>query len=182
MSAKTPVPNKDSRHTCVVDLPGASVHGLQEFIHLLVSHLLAQVRQDVFELADSDEASHILVEHLEAAAVFIGLAGIAEATWPVENALEGLEVDCKILWLDSDARYCCRGRMPSLTISANVLLQVVNLRQRGVLAASAEQVSQAVEGDTAVAALVEERKGLLVVGRSLCVERVRCHGSEGEMS
>jgi hypothetical protein len=79
--------------TCVVHLPGAGVDSLEQLVHLLFRHLFAQVRQDVFELADTDEARHVLVKHLETAAVFLGLAGVAEAARPVENALEGLEVD-----------------------------------------------------------------------------------------
>lgn len=75
-------------------MPRARINGLEQLIHLLLGHLLAEIRQDVLELADADKACHILVEHLEAAAVLLGLAGVTEATWPVENALEGLEVDC----------------------------------------------------------------------------------------
>ena len=79
--------------TCVVHLPGASVDSLEQLVHLLFRHLLAQVGQDVLELADTDEARHVLVKHLEAAAVFLGLAGVAEAARPVEDALERLKVD-----------------------------------------------------------------------------------------
>ena len=61
-----------------------------------------------------------------------------------------------------------------LTVTTNVLLELADLGERGVLAASAEQVTQAVEGNTAVTALVEQGERLLVVGRSLTVELVRC--------
>lgn len=64
-----------------------------------------------------------------------------------------------------------------LTVTTNVLLELADLGERGVLAASAEQVTQAVEGNTAVTALVEQGERLLVVGRSLTVELVRCHDS-----
>jgi len=82
------------RRTGVIDLAGAGVNGLEQLIHLLIRHLLAQVCQDVFELANTDEARHILIEDLESTAVLLGVAGVAEAAWSVENALEGLEVDC----------------------------------------------------------------------------------------
>lgn len=83
-----------ARLTGVVDLSGAGVDGLQQLVNLLVCHLLAQVREDVLELADSDKARHVLVEHLETAAVLVGLARVTETARPVQNALEGLEVDC----------------------------------------------------------------------------------------
>ena len=81
--------------TRVVDLARARVDGLEQLVDLLVRHLLAQVGEDVLELADADEARHVLVKDLEAAAVLLGLAGVAEAARPVEEALEGLEVDCR---------------------------------------------------------------------------------------
>jgi hypothetical protein len=80
--------------TCVVDLARAGVDSLKELVDLLVGHLLAEVCEDVLELTDTDETCHILVENLEAAAVLFWLAGIAEATGAVQDALEGLEVDC----------------------------------------------------------------------------------------
>ena len=43
----------------------------------------------------------------------------------------------------------------------------MDLRQRRVLAAGAQQVAQRGEVDAAVAALVEQREGFLVVGRGL---------------
>lgn len=82
------------QRTSVVDLAGAGIHGLQELVDLLVGHLLAEVREDVLELANSDEARHVLVEDLEAAAVLVRLARVAEATGAVQDALESLEVDC----------------------------------------------------------------------------------------
>lgn len=82
-------------HTSVVDLARAGVHSLEQLVDLLLSHLLAQVGQDVLELADANKARHVFIKHLEAAAVFFGLAGIAEAAWSVQDALEGIEVNCK---------------------------------------------------------------------------------------
>lgn len=80
----------------VVNLARASIDCLQELIHLLLGHLLAQVGQDVLELTNANKASHVLVEDLETAAVFVRLAWIAEAAGTVEYALKCLEVDCKI--------------------------------------------------------------------------------------
>lgn len=62
-----------------------------------------------------------------------------------------------------------------LTIGAKALLEVLDLSLRRVLAAGTEQIAKGVEAAAAVAALVEERESLLVVGRSLGVKLVRCH-------
>lgn len=77
----------------VVDLAGACINSLEQLVDLLLGHFLAQVGQDVLQLADANEARHVLVEDLEAAAVLVGLAGVAEAAGTVEHALERLEVD-----------------------------------------------------------------------------------------
>ena len=65
----------------------------------------------------------------------------------------GVDVDVKV-----------NGR---LTITAHILLEVSNLRKRGVLSASAQEIAEAVQGDAAIASLVKQRECLLVVGRSL---------------
>jgi hypothetical protein len=44
-------------------------------------------------LPDTNEPSHILIEHLEAAAVFFRLARLPEAAGTVENLREGFEID-----------------------------------------------------------------------------------------
>lgn len=79
--------------TSVVDLTRAGVDSLEQFVHFLIGHLLAQVCQNVFELADTNKARHVLVEDLEATAVLLGLARVTKATGAVENALEALKVD-----------------------------------------------------------------------------------------
>lgn len=65
--------------------------------------------------------------------------------------------------------------MGSLTITVDVLLEVLDFREGRVLAASAEKIAQALESDTAVTALVKQGKSLLVVGRSLRFKCVRIH-------
>ena len=81
------------RHTHVVQLAGAGVHSLEKLINFIVAHLLAEVRENVAELAHSDKPCEFLIEYLETAAVFFRLAGVAEAAGTVENALEVVEVD-----------------------------------------------------------------------------------------
>lgn len=49
------------------------------------------------------------------------------------------------------------------TITTDRSLQVTDLSERRVLAARAQEVAERVEGDTAVAALVEEGEGFFVV-------------------
>lgn len=72
------------------------------------------------------------------------------------------------------ARWCCArdhpgkqrwlGRGARLTVTADALLQVLDLGHGGVLATGAQEVAEVVESDTAIAALVEQRESLLVVG------------------
>lgn len=64
-------------------------------------------------------------------------------------------------------------KMVLLTVTTNILLQVADLCQGRILTTGPEQVAQAVELDTTVAALVEQRESLLVVGRSLPF--ISCH-------
>lgn len=64
-----------------------------------------------------------------------------------------------------------------LTFAARRLFEILNLGQCRVLSASTEKVAEAVSSYPAITALVEEGKGLLVVGGSLRIERVRRHGS-----
>lgn len=80
-------------HIHIVQLAGTGIDGLQQLVHLLIAHLLAQVREDVAELAHADEARQVLVEDLEPPAVVFGLARVAEAAGPVEDLGEGVEVD-----------------------------------------------------------------------------------------
>jgi len=78
----------------VIDLPTACINCLQQFVHLLITHLLAQICQDVPQLSDTNKSRHVLVEHLEAAAVFFWLAWVLEAAGAVQNFGKGIKVDC----------------------------------------------------------------------------------------
>lgn len=106
-----------ARHTGVVDLARASVNRLQELVNLFIRHLLAQVGEDcrchqsvnrsrssnalslstrtVTKLSHTNKPRQVLVENLESLAVFLWLAGIAEATGAVQDLLEGLKVNCQ---------------------------------------------------------------------------------------
>lgn len=77
----------------VVDLSTAGIDCLEQLIHLLIAHLLAQIRQDISQLTHANEAGHIFVEYLEAAAVFFRLARVSESAGSVEDFAERLEVD-----------------------------------------------------------------------------------------
>jgi hypothetical protein len=80
--------------TPVVHLVVARVNGaLEQLVDLLLAHLLAQICQDVFDLALADKARPVLVEDLEAADVFFDVEGLAEAARAVEDLGEGLKVD-----------------------------------------------------------------------------------------
>lgn len=80
-------------HIHIIQLSRTRIHRLQQLINLLIAHLLAQIRENVSELPNADEACQVFVEDLEAATVLFWLAGVAEATWAVEDAREGVEVD-----------------------------------------------------------------------------------------
>ena len=88
------LPVKEVQHlTHVVQLARAGIHSLEQLIDLLIAHLLAQVRQNVAELSDSNKPGEFFIEYLETAAVLFGLAGVAEAAGAVEDALEVVKVD-----------------------------------------------------------------------------------------
>ena len=83
-------------HIHIIQLSTARIHRLEQLIHLLITHLLAQICKDIPELSHADEARQVLIEHLEASAVFFRLAWVAEAAGSVEYAGEGVEVDYSI--------------------------------------------------------------------------------------
>jgi hypothetical protein len=152
------------KRTPVVHLIVARINcALKQLIHLLLAHLLAQICQDVLDLAFADEARAVLVKHLEAANVLLDIEWFTEPAGAVEDLGEGFEVDCGELLVGATAR---RGSR-ELTVCANAALQVANLSERGVLPACAQQVAERGAVDFAVAALVEELEGFAVVGRGL---------------
>lgn len=84
-------------HTGVVDLSAARVHSLEKLIDLLIAHLLSQVGQNVAQLSNADKSRHVLIEDLEAAAVLLWLARVAESAGAVEDLGEGLEIDYMVV-------------------------------------------------------------------------------------
>jgi hypothetical protein len=87
--------------TSIVDLSTACVDCLEQLINLIIAHFLAQVREDVSKLSNTNESAHILVENLEAATVLFWLTGLTESTWSVQDFRECLEVNCVVLLLAS---------------------------------------------------------------------------------
>jgi hypothetical protein len=82
--------------TSVIDVSIRSrFHSLEQLINFIITHLLAQISQDVSQLTNANETRHVLVKDLEATAVFFWLARVAEAAWAVENLGECFEIDCK---------------------------------------------------------------------------------------
>lgn len=80
--------------TPVVNLVVARINrALEQLIDLLLAHLLAQIRQNVLDLAFADEPAAVLVEHLEAANILLDVEGLAEAAGAVEDLGERVEVD-----------------------------------------------------------------------------------------
>jgi hypothetical protein len=83
------------KRTPVVHLIVARINcALKQLIHLLLAHLLAQICQDVLDLAFADEARAVLVKHLEAANVLLDIEWFTEPAGAVEDLGEGFEVDC----------------------------------------------------------------------------------------
>ena len=166
-----------SELTPVVNLIIARINrALEQLIDLLLAHLLAQVRQDVLDLALADEPAAVLVEHLEAADVLFDIKGLAEAAGAVQDLGEGVEVDCTAVRLACGVEAAQPGRRAGITIGAerrtvgaHTALEVCDLGQCGVLSAGAQQVAQRAAVDAPVAALVEELEGFAVVGGGLVV-------------
>lgn len=91
----------------VIHLVPPGIHrALEQLLHLLLTHLLAQIRQNVLDLALSDEPRAVLVEHLEPPDVLFDVEGLAEAAGAVEDLGEGVEVDYR--WLADVFRRCVR--------------------------------------------------------------------------
>ena len=84
--------DRTDAHTHVVDLAAAGVDSLEQLVHLVVAHLLAQVGENVSQLSNANVSRHLLVKDLEAPAVLLGLARIAEAAWSVEHLLKRVKV------------------------------------------------------------------------------------------
>lgn len=53
----------------IIHIPALHIHSLEQLIHLVIAHLLPQVREDIPQLPHADEARELLVEDLEAARV-----------------------------------------------------------------------------------------------------------------
>ena len=155
-------------HVHIIQLPTTRINRLEQLINLLITHLLAQIRQNIPELAHADKTRQILIKHLEAAAVFLRLAGVAEAARAVEDAREGVKVDYPNMpELVAESVWAGRvgGGWVLLTVRADLLLEIADFRQCGILSTCAQEVAEGVEGDAAVAAFVEEGEGFLEVGR-----------------
>lgn len=69
----------------------------------------------------------------------------------------------------------CQLKPETLTFAANILFEVTDLAQSRILSAGAQQITETVKGDAAVAAFIEQGKCLLVVRGSLSVKVVRSH-------
>lgn len=118
----------------------------------------------VSQLSNANKPSQILIKHLESATVFLRFAGVTESARAVEHFLEGVEVNYHQHKLASTKpfRICFLGARER-TIATDRSLQITDFGQRRVLAAGAQEVAERVEGDAAVAALVEEGEGFFVV-------------------
>lgn len=82
-------------HTSIINLIIPRINrALKQLFNLLLTHLLAQIREDILDLAFADETAAVFVEDLEAADVFFDVEGFAETAGAVEDLGEGVEIDC----------------------------------------------------------------------------------------
>ncbi len=80
--------------TPVIDLVVARVNcALEQLVDLLLAHLLAQIRQNILDLALANKPAAVFVEHLEPANILFDVEGLAEAAGPVEDLGKGVEID-----------------------------------------------------------------------------------------
>jgi hypothetical protein len=79
--------------TSIINLPTTRIHGLEQLIHLLVTHLLPQIRQNIPQLTNPNKPRHIFIKDLKAATVFLWFTRVPEAAWAVEDFGEGLEIN-----------------------------------------------------------------------------------------
>ena len=81
----------------VVHVPvRANLYSLQQFVHLLVCHLLTELREHVSQLACPDESVSFLVEHLETPDELLRCARWFEPVWAIKDRQECFVVDCEM--------------------------------------------------------------------------------------
>lgn len=71
--------------TSIVYFSAGCIDGFEQLVNLVVTHFLAEVGQDISQLADAYETRHVFIKYLEASAVFFRLARIAKTAWSIEN-------------------------------------------------------------------------------------------------
>jgi hypothetical protein len=81
------------KQTSIINLPTTRIHRLEQLIHLLITHLLPQIRQNIPQLPNPNKPRHIFIKDLKAATVFLWFARVAEPAWAVEDFGEGLEIN-----------------------------------------------------------------------------------------
>src|SRR5690606_5389347 len=115
----------------------------------------------------------IFIKHLEPADKLLRRASLAEAAGAVEDLEERIKVDCfghtrrsVLEGLVPGVRYACgeeKGSDQVHTLILDASNQLVHLGVCGILPARPQQISQSRGWHAAVAALVEQGKGFLVV-------------------
>ena len=77
----------------IIDFAGGGIHRFEQLIHLVVTHLLPKIRQDVAQLTDPNIAGHVLVKNLEATTILFWLAWVAKTVRSVKHLGEGFKID-----------------------------------------------------------------------------------------
>lgn len=126
-----------------------NVNSLEQLVYLAIAQLLAQRRQNVSKLTDTDISSLVLVKDLESANVVLWLAKRLESVGAVNDLGKGVKVE----------------------IARERALQLVDLAKCRVLANGTQQIAEGLRGNATSAALVEEGESVLVCFRilGLCV-------------
>lgn len=84
------------KSTSIVYFSAVRIDGFEQLVNLVVTHFLAEVGQNISQLADAYETRHVFIKHLEPSAVFFRLARIAETARSIENFGERVEINYSI--------------------------------------------------------------------------------------
>ena len=125
-----------------------NVDTLEQLIHLRVTKLLTQRRQNVAQFTNTNKSSLVLIKDLESTDVVLGLTKRFKSIRTVDNLGKGIKIE----------------------ITAKGAFQFINLAQSGVLAHGAKEIAKGLRGDTTSTTLVEKRESVLVCLGVLCLQ------------
>lgn len=111
MQSMTHLSRQDGPHKIrVINLATTRIHSLQQLIHLIIRHLLAEIRENypdqphasksrnqekltIPQLRHANHARELLVKHLKAPRVFLWISRVSETAWSVQHGAKGIVVE-----------------------------------------------------------------------------------------